>query len=294
MVTADSFRFLRARSLVLGLFGFGLFFGLLLDVLEAVRVLPLQPDDPILAPALYTLTFVSLCGWIVRRCRSRRLRLRYLMGTLPSGYPWRHLLGLMAAVFIFSLAAFQLSYYGLSWIMPSLVESTLQKPLLLSAADTAAPGLYNGLTLFSVLLVAPVTEEFLFRGILLHRWGSKWGIGPAVVLTSVLFGLLHMNLVGLFVFGLVLALLYLHSRTLWVPILAHALNNAIASSLELATSPTRTTVAMTTLEEFRAGWWLALLLLLLSAPWVGRYIYRSWPRQHTQLPYFANRQQREG
>jgi len=290
MATADSFRFLRARSLVLGLFGFGLCFGLLFNILQALHILPLEPGDPILVPILYMLTFISLCGWVVGRCRMRGLPLRYLVGSLPVGYPWPAFLGLMASVFLFSLGAFQLSYYGLSWITPSLVESTLERPLLLSAAETATPGLYNGLRLFSVLVVAPVTEEFLFRGILLHRWGSKWGLGSAVVLTSILFGLLHSNLVGLFVFGVVMALLYLHSRTLWVPILAHALNNAIAPGLELATSPDRTAMAVTSLEEFRASWWVALLLVLLSAPWVGRYIYRSWPRRHTQLPYFANRQ----
>ena len=167
------------------------------------------------------------------------------------------------------------------------IPRTLHQSLLLSPDQVTAPGLYNGLVLFSVVVVAPITEEFIFRGVLLHRWGVKWGIRPAIVMTSILFGMLHSNLVGLFVFGVVMALLYLSTRSLLVPMVAHALNNAIASSIDFLTAqPTANT--LTTLAEFRANWWLGLVCLLVSAPWVLRYVAYHWPDAQTPLPYFTN------
>jgi membrane protease YdiL (CAAX protease family) len=123
--------------------------------------------------------------------------------------------------------------------------------------------------------------------VLLHRWGLKWGIRPAIVLTSILFGLLHSNLIGLFAFGVVMSLLYLTTRSLLVPIVAHGINNALSSALDILWAPP-TTQAANTLAEFRASWWLGVICLLLSAPWVLRYVIYNWPDRQTQLPYFAN------
>ncbi|HIK44017.1 MAG TPA: CPBP family intramembrane metalloprotease, partial [Leptolyngbyaceae cyanobacterium M65_K2018_010] len=237
MATPDNpFLALKARLVVLVFFAIGLGLGLLLVVLSAFKVVPLQAEDPILAPILYTLIFSSLCLAILIVARHSPIQLPLLIGTWPQHLSWVRLLGLVIGVFLFSLGAFQLFYLGLSLVAPQWLETTWQQSVLLSAEKTASPRLYNGVMVFSVVVVAPVTEEFIFRGILLHRWGVKWGIRPAILMTSILFGLLHSNLVGLFVFGVVMALLYLSTRSLLVPMVAHAMNNAIASGVEWLTT----------------------------------------------------------
>ncbi|HEY9764710.1 MAG TPA: type II CAAX endopeptidase family protein [Trichocoleus sp.] len=287
-MSQNPFNRLKARRVVLGFFAIAITLALIFGTLGTLNVLPLQPNDPILAPVLYILIFCSLCAAVLLWSRNTPLNLRYLTGGWPTQVSWLEMVLLVFGTFFFSLGAFQISYLLLSFIAPGVVEATLQQTLLLSAAETSTPKLYNGLMLFAALVVAPITEEFLFRGILLHRWGSKWGIRPAIALSSAFFGVLHSNLVGLFVFGVVMALLYLHSRSLIVPIVAHALNNAIASSLELFSARVHTDISVNTLAEFRASWWLGVLCILISAPWLGRYIRRSWPTQQDLLPYFAN------
>ena len=283
----NPFLALKARRVGLLFVAISLSLGLVFGTLGALERLPLQGDDPILAPSLYSLIFVGLSAGILRSTRRSPLRLPLLLGQWPQHLAWVQLLGLVSGLFLFSLGAFQVSYLGLALVAPDLVETTLQQSLILSADQAANPGLYNLLVLFSVLVVAPVTEEFIFRGVLLHRWGVKWGIGPAIVLTSVLFGVLHSNLVGLFVFGVVMSLLYLSTRSLVVPMVAHALNNAIASAVDfLSTQSAANTID--TLAEFRASWWVGPLCLLVSAPWVLRYVAYHWPNDETQLPYFAN------
>lgn len=286
--SAHPFVDLKARLVVLVFFVIALGLGLGIVILGSLGLLPLQAADPIWGPILYILIFCSLSGSIVLVSRRPRINLGDLIGPWPRQLAWLQLAWLVMGLFFFSLGAFQVSYLVLSVIAPQLVESTLQQSLLLSVDKTAAPNLYNGLMLFSVIVVAPITEEFIFRGVLLHRWGVKWGTRPAILLTSVLFGILHSNLVGLFVFGVVMALLYLSTRSLVVPIVAHAMNNAIASGIEFLTPAAANSAATNSLAEFRGSWWLGVLCLVLSAPWVLRYIFYHWPDARTQLPYFAN------
>ncbi len=280
---------LKARLVVVVFFVIALGLALVFGILGGLGLIPWAADDPIFAPVLYSLIFSSLCLSIWLVSRRPPLRLSYLLGPWPHQLAWLQLLWLAVGVFLFSLGAFQLSYLALSLVAPTWVEASLQQSLLLSAEQAASPRLYNGLMLFSVVVVAPITEEFIFRGVLLHRWGTKWGVGPAIFLTSVLFGLLHANVIGLFVFGVVTALLYLSTRSLIVPIVAHAINNAIASGVELLTAlTTPEDLAINTLAEFRASWWLGVLCLLVSAPWVLRYVVYHWPQPNAPLPYFAN------
>lgn len=80
------------------------------------------------------------------------------------------------------------------------------------------------------VLVAPLTEELFFRGVLLgavcHHFGRAW---PAIVATAVAFGLAHaqpQDILPLISLGLVLGYLRLRCRALWPCILLHVLFNA--------------------------------------------------------------------
>src|SRR5690606_99960 len=84
-----------------------------------------------------------------------------------------------------------------------------------------------------VVLLGPVLEEIMFRWLLIERWKAKYSITSAVTLSSLIFGILHADLVGAFIFGVVLCAIYLHTRSLWGPILVHVGNNALAVVLEM-------------------------------------------------------------
>ena len=97
------------------------------------------------------------------------------------------------------------------------------------------------LFLFNTIILAPVTEEVLFRGFLLPSWSRSW-LGPigAVAATSVIFAAMHIqyNLCGMLAVGLascVYGWLRLRSGSLLPPILAHCMGNAMAT-IGLATS----------------------------------------------------------
>ncbi len=83
-------------------------------------------------------------------------------------------------------------------------------------------------------IVVPIAEELFFRG-MLYRWmRSRWSVWLASVVSSLLFAIVHIELataLPVFVLGMVLALVYEHSRSLWTSILIHCVNNLIAIGL---------------------------------------------------------------
>jgi membrane protease YdiL (CAAX protease family) len=92
------------------------------------------------------------------------------------------------------------------------------------------------LFLFNTIILAPVTEEVLFRGFLLPSWSRSW-LGPigAVAATSVAFAAMHIqyDVCGMIAVGLaggVYGWLRLRSGSLLPPILAHCIGNAIATT----------------------------------------------------------------
>jgi membrane protease YdiL (CAAX protease family) len=85
--------------------------------------------------------------------------------------------------------------------------------------------------LITPIVVAPVTEELLFRGFLHRSWASSWlGVSGTIVSTSALWAAMHMQygLVGhlqIFLFGLILGWVRQRSGTTGLTIVLHALYN---------------------------------------------------------------------
>ena len=83
-------------------------------------------------------------------------------------------------------------------------------------------------TFLALVVVAPLGEEYICRGVLFGSLRQRYGTTLAVVLSALFFGILHVHPVAVInatMMGLVLAFVYAISRTLWAHILLHAANN---------------------------------------------------------------------
>jgi|TARA_R110000824_G_scaffold399963_1_gene606457 membrane protease YdiL (CAAX protease family) len=86
--------------------------------------------------------------------------------------------------------------------------------------------------IFAVVIVAPVVEEILFRGILWRAIEKMTSTNVAWAVTSVLFAAAHADIIHIIaVFPLGVLFGYLRKRTnnIWAPMIAHATNNLLAS-----------------------------------------------------------------
>lgn len=87
------------------------------------------------------------------------------------------------------------------------------------------------LAFISLVIVAPIAEEVLFRGYLFGKLRKYAPVWVSVLVTSILFGIVHGQWnVGLDVFALsiVLCLLRVVSGSLWPSIMLHMLKNGVA------------------------------------------------------------------
>ena len=87
------------------------------------------------------------------------------------------------------------------------------------------------LTLFGVttVVLAPVAEELLFRGLLMRKLLSL-GAPVAIAGSAIVFAAWHVSpaIIPLVGVGAVLAWLYLRSATLWQPIIFHTIFNLVS------------------------------------------------------------------
>lgn len=165
-------------------------------------------------------------------------------------------------------------YFGcLSTVAPEYVEGILNDDFLQPVLEGNHQALINGLIALNLVIFAPVCEEIVFRGFLFTRWRRKWGPGRASLCVSVLFALMHPNILGFFVFSLAMCAMYIRFRSLIVPMLAHASNNLIALILQAGELDAANAGQPFTLEDFFADWWWGAIGLVIFIPWAIRLFH---------------------
>lgn len=170
--------------------------------------------------------YFLLIGWLslwLRRVGWRGIGLR-----APSDWRRVILLGIVIG------AVYQA--FSILLLVPFLHRVT-NTPLDLSQF-ASLPGSIPNLLLWLAIswIFAATLEELVYRGYVFSRitdllGSSRWGLTAGVFLSAAFFGLAHLyqgvsGVLETFVFGAVLSGLYLYSgRNLWLPIIAHGVNN---------------------------------------------------------------------
>jgi membrane protease YdiL (CAAX protease family) len=110
------------------------------------------------------------------------------------------------------------------------LEEAANHILELVTSQRSSWDLVANMLVFAVL--AGVCEEFFFQGALqplMMNWTKNPHIG--ILLTALIFSALHFQFYGFiprFLLGVYLGYLFYWSRSLWLPILAHVLHNALS------------------------------------------------------------------
>jgi membrane protease YdiL (CAAX protease family) len=141
-------------------------------------------------------------------------------------FPWAKTVGLCVLAAVFLALADLMFERTTTWLFGKPLSEQYIVPFLKEAFADAP-----WLTGIAVVLLSPVAEEILFRGLfygaLAHRFKPIW----VIFITSAAFALVHMQLiylVPLFIVGLVLGWARDKTGSLTAPILIHGLNNALA------------------------------------------------------------------
>lgn len=128
------------------------------------------------------------------------------------------------------------------------------------------------LTFFTVVLVGPLGEEMVYRG-LLHRLASSyWDPVKATVLASLIFALVHAEpwlLLGLVAIGAALSFLFETTGSLLACWIFHAVHNAVALVMMYSTDEVQTEPTALSADDFI---WLAISLLVWAV--IGTWLLK--------------------
>ena len=83
----------------------------------------------------------------------------------------------------------------------------------------------------NICVLAPLWEELFFRGVLLRRFMLKWSPQKSIVISALIFGLIHINPITIgfaFCFGCLLGYVYVKTKSIVVPMVLHSFNNFLA------------------------------------------------------------------
>ncbi len=155
------------------------------------------------------------------------------LGLVWKKWPWVFLLGPGAVVGMWVVFGVLMSV-GYSDLMESLGVEKAQETVKLFQKEQDM--MVVVLMAFTVLVVAPICEEIVFRG---YLYGAvKRFVGPrfSAITTGLVFSAAHGSMVSmlpLFVFGMVLAWLYEHTGSIWAPIAVHFLFNGATVTIQL-------------------------------------------------------------
>ena len=117
---------------------------------------------------------------------------------------------------------------ALYWVLLRVVSGDpgARAEAIVDRADTTFD---VALLVLAVVLMAPLAEEFFYRGMLLSALGRRFGPMVAAVASSAVFAVIHPGPIlwpGLFVFALVLAALTITTGRIGVAVVAHMAFNA--------------------------------------------------------------------
>ncbi len=126
------------------------------------------------------------------------------------------------------------------------------------------------LELLTIGVISPFLEELLFRGIMYKEFRSCAGPRLAMLLSALIFGAMHMNMLQFLyasVLGLCLAWVYERYQSLWAPYLVHAAANIFSVVI----------TENETVQRFLSSGFGAVftIVLLTGALWAPVFIVRS-------------------
>ena len=201
-------------------------FGLtiLIDIIGAIIDEPLHEYD-------YSFWLLSLVKFVLILCYISHRTGRTWTDMLPLAiknidYNWRMWLAVGLSIFGLGVILAELYNAVISVLpMPDIFQDIFHQSIGKQTSYLSA--------LFAAVVIAPLTEEVVFRGIILRGLLAHCTQNRAIVWSAILFGLIHLNpwqFPGAFVLGLVFAYWVIKAGSLWPAIWGHALNNFLATT----------------------------------------------------------------
>ncbi|MEO6883067.1 MAG: CPBP family intramembrane glutamic endopeptidase [Bacteroidia bacterium] len=145
--------------------------------------------------------------------------------------------------------------------------------------DKSIHGLF--LNLFVIAFLAAVSEEIFFRGVLqkiLIAWTKSTHSG--IWIAAIVFSAFHFEFYGFvprMMMGVFLGYIYVWSKSIWIPMFAHFVNNGMDVLLTFLEQRNKVPKNIDQLGTATNDWWQVVASVLLIG--VGTFVFYKWMKK---------------
>ena len=151
--------------------------------------------------------------WIFFLIRRKKLLAEINVTALPIKY--------VPVIFVIGITLTATIFFAMNLLPETLLEAYAQKSeLVLSGSGFDE--------VIAIMIIAPIVEEVIFRGLILSRLRKAVPIVWAVTISSLLFGISHGQIIWIiytFILGIILSIVVVKTKSLIAGILLHILFN---------------------------------------------------------------------
>jgi membrane protease YdiL (CAAX protease family) len=170
----------------------------------------------------------------------------------------------------------------------SLPESMQNIEIWMRKMEDANKAILQTLTANSTILILLVNlvimailpalfEEFLFRGTL-QPFFTKWFVNKhvAIIVTAFIFSAIHFQFYGFiprFLLGIYLGYLFVWGKSLWLPVIAHFMHNAVTLIFDYGAQ--RRGIDLEAVDPAQIQGFYPVVLVCAACVWGGIYYWRA-------------------
>jgi len=222
-------------------------------VIHAVIAVLLNYLVPIYITALVFKSFDNYNGRY-RELYQKPKRLARALGSFPAMYGLGYGIALLTLLLTMLLSRFSLGQ--------SIIEDLFRPATLEPSTDIIS----TLAMMFILVVVAPIFEEFLVRGIIYDAL-EPYGSGIAIIISSILFGLMHGNMNMLFyttALGFALGYIRYATRSIFATTVLHAIINSVAAGMLFVLSLSEITYYENKLVNTLFSVYILAMLMLIA------------------------------
>lgn len=246
-------------------------------IMAILSELPIFKNSSVLDFNFWLLIFnCSLLAWFTFKIIKEKVNLRALWVDFKLSANYKEILFIVIVNITLSLGFLLVTICIIYNINPNLIQKLLNEA---NSSNTVTSIIFESI---GAVIIGPIIEEFMFRGVILNRLKIKKSINFSIITSSILFGLMHfeLSILGATFFGIFMCLLFLKYENILIPISAHILNNLIVTVISLTDSSSANTNF--TSGEISIYGLSGLLMLLISGYFTFKYIRTNWPKNNTK------------
>ena len=198
---------------------------LIIVMVLCIGLFKIKPDIDLFSNILMVIIYLTAFLWIYLSFKKAGIKISEIFKN-KGLVDIKDILIITFSCVLFSIGGFFLLVVLLNYTVPSFLGVFIKYSLIIPDNDI----LSRTLLYLSIICLAPVIEEIIFRYILFHKISRKYGIWPGIMITSLIFCVLHgVTFIMIFIFAVSFSFLYYRTKTLLWPVIFHSIYNTIIS-----------------------------------------------------------------